>query len=225
MALPAWNDPAFKGGTMVKSALWLLSEVGEGNTFTKEQHRAAFPGVAQADRRMRDLRSYGWVIHTSVEDVTLKQEEQRFVAAGLPVWEPGARAGAAAAAVTAKQRQEAFAADGFQCTVCGIAGGEAYPDAPQETAVLSVARRGDGELGPLLVTECKRCRAGAAESSSVSAERLAADIKGLGPDDRSRIVRWIERGRRGPTPLDRAWTAYRRLPAEQRADVARRVIR
>jgi hypothetical protein len=226
VALPAWNDPDYKAGTMVRTALWLLSEVGEGNTFTKEQHRSAFPGIAQADRRMRDLRAFDWVIHTSVEDVTLKQEEQRFVSAGLPVWEPEARVSAASKAITAKQRQETFAADGFQCTVCGVAGGEAYPDAPHESAVLSVTRRHahpGGGADQLLVTECKRCRAGASAAAAVTVERLAADIKDLEPGDRSRLARWVERGRRGPTPLDRAWTAYRRLSAEERAEIAERI--
>lgn len=53
---PRWNDPDFAAGTMVRAALWLLDEIGEGNSFTKEQVREAFPGVSQADRRIRDLR-------------------------------------------------------------------------------------------------------------------------------------------------------------------------
>jgi hypothetical protein len=62
MTLPRWNDRNLKGGTMIRTALWLVSEIGEGNSFTKEQHRAAFSGIAQADRRLRDLRDHGWVI-------------------------------------------------------------------------------------------------------------------------------------------------------------------
>jgi len=85
MTLPSWNDPRFKAGTMVRTALWLISEVGIGNSFTKEKHRAAFSGITQADRRLRDLRAYGWVIHTRSEDLTLNVDEQRFVAVGSPV--------------------------------------------------------------------------------------------------------------------------------------------
>jgi hypothetical protein len=224
VALPKWNDPELKAGTMIRTALWLIAEVGEGNTFTKEQHRDAFPGVAQADRRMRDLRDFGWVIHTSAEDASLKPEEQRFVTAGLAVWEPGVRGSAAGKAITAKQRQATFAADGYQCTVCGIAGGEAYPDAPYESAVLSVTRREserpDGEKEVALITECKRCRSGASAAAAVSATRLLADLKALDPADRDRLARWVERGRRGATPLDRVWTAYRRLSAHERAEIA-----
>nr|BFE76826.1 hypothetical protein GCM10020092_101270 [Actinoplanes digitatis] len=95
MDLPAWDDPDFKGGTMVRAALWLVQVVGEGNTFTKEQLRLAFPGVSQADRRLRDLRDYRWSILTSTEDASLLAEEQRFLHVGVPVWDPAARRAAA----------------------------------------------------------------------------------------------------------------------------------
>ena len=76
---------------MVRGALWLLQVVGEGNTFTKNQLRDAFPGVSQVDRRIRDLRDYGWVVYSSTEDASLLREDQRFVKAGVPVWDPKAR--------------------------------------------------------------------------------------------------------------------------------------
>jgi hypothetical protein len=44
MSPRVWNDPKLKVGSMVRAALWLVEEVGEGNTFTKEQLREAFPG-------------------------------------------------------------------------------------------------------------------------------------------------------------------------------------
>lgn len=87
MALPSWTDT--KLGTMKRAALWLVSVVGEGNTFTKENVKEAFPGVSQADRRVRDLRKHGWRIDTNREDSSLGQHEQRFVAQGEPVWQPG----------------------------------------------------------------------------------------------------------------------------------------
>ncbi|MEU4572553.1 hypothetical protein [Nonomuraea sp. NPDC023979] len=210
---------------MVRTALWLVTEIGEGNVFTKEQHRGAFPGVSQADRRMRGLRDYGWVIHTSSDDVTLRPEEQRFVKAGLPVWKPGVRQSAAAKTITAKQRQAIFAADEYQCVVCGVAGGESYVDSPNETAVLAVTRRQvrlpGGEIEEQLITECKRCRSGMQEGEFGDVRRILSDIRDLDEADRKRLSRWIERGRRGPTALDRAWTSYRRLPADARAALAK----
>ncbi|MET9297445.1 hypothetical protein [Streptomyces sp. NPDC003077] len=87
--LPDWTDQ--KMGTMVRAALWLVSEVGEGNVFTREQLRAAFPDVAQIDRRVRDLRELGWQIATNRDDALLRPHESRFVRTGEPVWEPGVR--------------------------------------------------------------------------------------------------------------------------------------
>lgn len=212
---------------MVRGALWLLEVVGEGNIFTKEQVRTAFPGVSQADRRIRDLRDYGWKIYSSSDDVTLNLDEQRFVQAGIAVWDPAARRQAQVKSITTRERQAAMAADGYQCVVCGIGGGEPYPDSPNETAVLGIARRsvwlGDGSSDEQLVTECKRCRVGDSLSRPSDLSRLIADARNLDDVDQYRLRRWVDRGRRGPTPLDRVWNAYRQLPAEARRDFERHV--
>ncbi|MFJ4911950.1 hypothetical protein [Streptomyces sp. NPDC088726] len=223
VTLPAWNDPELKGGTMIRCALWLVQEIGEGKTFTKEQLRDAFPGIAQADRRLRDLRVFKWVILTSTEDASLLAEDQRFVKAGVQVWDPAARRAAAPQkAVTAKQKQSVLARDDYMCTVCGIGGAEPYIDDSNQTAVLSVTRRPtvlpDGREETLLVTECKRCRAGG-DGQAARADEVVAEIKSLDPADQRRLARWAERGRRGSTPLERAWNAYRRLPGDARQEV------
>ncbi|WP_328855701.1 hypothetical protein OHB01_17995 [Microbispora hainanensis] len=229
MALPAWNDPEHKAGTMVKSALWLVQVVGEGNTFTKEQVREAFPGVSQVDRRVRDLRDYGWVILTNTEDATLTAEDQRFVRAGVPVWDPVARRAAAPKkAISSKEKQAILQRDDYMCTVCGISGGEPYLDDSNQTAVLSVTRveviLPDGSEDVMLVTQCKRCRSGQL-GAPVRADEVLADIKALEPHDLRRLSRWIERGRRGSTPLERAWVAYRRLPEEAKRAVHKELDR
>ncbi|MFE1559600.1 hypothetical protein ACFW6V_32010 [Streptomyces sp. NPDC058734] len=87
--LPDWTNK--KMGTKVRAALWLATEVGEGNVYTKDQLRAAFPEAAQVDRRVRELRDHGWVIDTNRDDVSLAQHEARFVQAGERLWEPGVR--------------------------------------------------------------------------------------------------------------------------------------
>ncbi|MFC4913727.1 hypothetical protein [Actinomadura gamaensis] len=220
---PAWDDPALKAGGMVRAALWLVQEVGEGNSFTKEQLRTAFPGVSQIDRRVRDLRDYGWVILANTEDATLTTEEQRLAKVGAAVWDPKERRAAAPQnALSSKQIRAVLERDDFLCTTCGISGGEEYPDDPNRTAVLSVSRRTtvlpDGREQVLLVTECKRCRAGSTDAPA-RADEVAADIRVLDPADRRKLARWIERKRRVSTPLDRVWSAYRRLPAEAQAEI------
>lgn len=226
MPLPKWNDPKLKAGTMIRTALWLISEIGVGNSFTKEQHREAFSGVTQADRRIRDLRDYGWVIHTSVEDVTLNPDEQRFVAAGSPVWQRGVRKTAATNILTAKMRRAAFAENDYQCVLCGIAGGESYPDAPHMTAVLAITRRTvtgpEGQVQTMFVPECKRCRSGAT-SESIDVPQLLDRIDSLEPADRATFVHWCERGRRGP--IDQVWASFLHLPAVARDQVRARLNR
>ena len=206
---------------MVRGALWLLNDVGVGNTFTKEQLRQAFPGVSQIDRRVRDLRDYGWVIRSNTEDATLRPEEQRFIQAGLRVWEPAERRKGGEVTLTAKERRAVFEKDGYQCVVCGIAGGESYPDREYETAVLTLTKWSgstDDDPGsdPLFVTECRRCKSGQVSTGKADLHVVLSNISALPEDDRQRLRRWVARGRRGPTPLDRVWTSYRQLPAELR---------
>lgn len=220
-SMPVWNDPKLKGGTMVRGALWLVQEVGEGNTFTKHDVRTAFPGVSQADRRIRDLRDYGWVIDSSTYDVTLQPEEQRLVKVGAAVWDPRERRAAAPETVTAKERKQAFERDNFMCTVCGISGGEPYPEDGNKSAVLSVSRRtirdAAGSVHEVLVTECAYCRNGS-NNHVMDVSQFLAGADDLESQDRRRLDRWIQRGRRGSTPLERVWTAYRLLPAQARLE-------
>lgn len=222
MHQPRWDDPSFKAGTMVRGALWLLQVVGVGNTFTKGQVREAFPNVSQADRRIRDLRDYNWVVYSSSEDASLLAEDQRFVKPGIDVWDAKARREASSKrAIPSKTRHAILSRDDFMCTLCGIAGGEPYPDDPVITAVLAVSRRlaidSSGHELEELVTECKRCRSGRDEAPVDVRSALTAATS-LNPGDQRRLLRWMNRGRRGSTDLDRAWAAYRRVPPAQRPD-------
>ncbi|AXJ11835.1 hypothetical protein CFN17_11790 [Arthrobacter sp. PM3] len=209
---------------MIRGALWLLQVVGEGRTFTKNELRTAFPGISQIDRRIRDLRDYGWILHSSAEDASLLAEDQRFVKAGVPVWDPHERRQASPRkAISSKDRQAVLIRDGYMCTLCGIAGAESYPDDPVMTAVVAVSRRTlrtfDGRESETFVTECKRCTSGRGESPIDERDVLLAAAE-LSPQDRRRFIRWTERGRRGSTELDRAWAAYLRIPSDRRKGVA-----
>jgi hypothetical protein len=223
---PSWDDPT-AGGTMVRGALWLIQVVGEGNTFTKNDIREAFPGISQADRRVRDLRSYGWIMYSSVEDASLSSEDQRFVSSGVPVWDPKARrANAPTRTVSAKERQAVLKRDGHMCTLCGISGGEPYPDDPVSTAVLAVSRRtvnlDSGREESVLITECKRCKSGEAPPP-LGVDDAVASTADLSPSELRRLLRWMDRGRRGSTELDRAWATYLRVPSDRWPEVVDRI--
>lgn len=225
---PAWNDPGLRAGTRIKVALWLLAEVGEGNTFTKAQLREAFPGVEQVDRRMRDLRSDGWIIHTNREDPGLPTNTLCLVKAGDDVWDSQASRRRSEPGLSNKERASVLAADDFMCTVCGIAAGEAYPDSRRgETAQLSVSVR--EELLPerasrrRFVTECKRCKAGDTQAAPPRTADVLTAVDSLSAADREELAQWVRRGRRLPRRVEQLWTEYRRLPADARVAVAERL--
>lgn len=226
MTLPSWQkkmDGDRKVGSMVRAALWLLTEVGEDNIFTKADLRSAFPDVAQIDRRIRDLRDHGWRIDTSRDDPTLKQEEQRFVSRGAEVWIPGqAKAPKHKNGLTAAQRQKTFEADSYLCRSCGIAAGEAYEDDLTQ-AVLNIARRkvltAGGAEEYQLVTECKRCGSGNTDRE-VDLGALLELVEDLSEMERRILAGWIEADQRTPEPIDKLWGVYRTLPEKARKAVA-----
>ncbi|WP_204287592.1 hypothetical protein [Microbispora amethystogenes] len=206
---------------MKRAALWLVQVVGEGNSFTKDQLREAFPGVTQIDRRMRDLRDFGWKIDTYREDLRLEANEQRFSAMGVPVWEPG-KATKKAITITAVQRRELLARDSYLCRSCGISGGQPYDDGTYETAQLDVARRQvrnpDGSTAIELVTECNRCRVGGRDVT-VDLEAILGRINHLSKFERDILADWISTDKRAFSELETIWATYRTLPAASRAKV------
>lgn len=224
---PVWNDPELNAGTKVKVALWLLDVVGEGNVFTKAQLREAFPGVEQVDRRMRDLRPHGWVINTNREDPGLPLNTLRFARMGDAVWDPRARR-STSPELSSRERSAVLAADDYMCTVCGIAGGDEYPDSHRgETAQLSVSSKkeilADGSEERRHVTQCKRCKAGGAQDSAPQLADVLQVIDMLSTAEREELAQWVRRGRRIPRRVDQLWTEYRRLPSASRKDVAERL--
>lgn len=216
MTLPSWRDSSL--GTMARGALWLVTEVGEGSTFTKSQLREAFPDVSQIDRRLRDLRAYDWEIYTRREDPGLRQEEQRFVKKGLEVWVPGVTRERQKATLTSAQRTKILADDDHLCRSCGAAAGDLFEDGVA-SAQLDIARRkvqlsdGSTELHP--VVECNRCRVGN-KDSVVDLESVIAEVEGLAPLEREILGEWIKRDRREFGAVEKLWAVYRTLPKESR---------
>ncbi|MFD3517241.1 hypothetical protein [Streptomyces sp. NPDC058657] len=218
--IPSWREAG--RGTMVRCALWLVSEVGLGEVFTKTSLREAFPETSQIDRRMRDLRDRGWVIATNREDPTLTPSEHRFVTMGAEVWKPGqSKAKTPAAMITATQRREIFDLDGHLCRICGVAAGEAY-DGGVETAQLDVARRDvlkpDGSMGTEMVTECKRCRIGG-RGTQADLAGLLGRLERMSGIEREHFAMWLAADRRDFSPMEQLWGEYRTLPAESRKAV------
>ncbi|MDF6020974.1 hypothetical protein [Streptomyces sp. JH34] len=211
---------------MKRVALWLVSEVGEGEAFTKEALREAFPGVSQVDRRMRDLRDFGWLIATNREDDGLDSHEQRFVKRGDPVWEPGrATRRSGTTAIGAGRRREVIEQDGRMCRSCGITPGNPYADT-DEAAQLDIARRKvlkpDGTKVTELITECKRCRIGGKELVA-DLGRVLSEAAALSSIEREVLSGWMEADERQFGRLEQLWSDYRSLPEESRAHLRKQL--
>jgi hypothetical protein len=212
MTLPSWRDEKF--GTMKRAALWLVTVVGEGNTFTKEDVKNAFPGISQADRRVRDLRDYGWKIDTHREDGYLGQHEQRFVAQGQPVW---VKATKDSSSITDTQRRKILARDGNRCRSCGITPGQAYAGS-FETAQIDIARRKvkhNGRTQVQLVAECNRCRVGG-RGLEADLDAVLDGVSKLGGLQRQMLADWIVADEREFGAVERLWGDFRTLPEESR---------
>lgn len=221
MTVPNWKT--FDGGTKIRVALWLHEEVGPGGVFTKAQLRGAFPNVEQVDRRMRDLRPEGWVIHTNSQDVSLEPDELRLVSVGGRVWERSYRS-AAVSTIPDAERRTVMRRDNFACVFCGISAGEPYGDDPGRTAVLAVTRGTAAGQTNALSTVCARCR-GASAQTTTSAEEVLVELKDLDSVDRESFRLWLAKDRRIQTPLDTTWLHFVRLPPEQRVKVVEAVRR
>ncbi|WP_156179018.1 hypothetical protein [Saccharothrix sp. ST-888] len=182
--------------------------------------------MAQIDRRLRELRGYGWQIATYRDDAALKQEEYRYVARGQELWLPGqAKASLQSNSLTAPQRIKVWQADNFLCRTCGVGTGESYDDGV-ELSKLNIARRkvrlADGVTETQLVTECKRCHAGRDEREVDLGEMLSR-VHDLAPLERKVLAGWIEADRRTPGALERLWGNYRTLPERSRRAIAQAV--
>ncbi|MCA1185207.1 hypothetical protein LCD36_01965 [Saccharopolyspora sp. 6T] len=206
---------------MVRAALWLESEVGEGEVFSKRKLRDAFPETAQIDRRVRDLRDHGWRIDTSREDPSLRQEEQRYAKRGDEVWLSRRGKPAAKAPLTTAQRSKILAADNHLCRSCGVAAGDFYEDGVL-SAQLDITRRRvsnlDGTVEVQLITECNRCRVGGRGTQADLAKIIDA-LSLLGPLERQIFARWVRDDTREFNGIEKLWGRYRALPAEARSTV------
>lgn len=221
--MPPWTDRSY--GSMVRAALWLEQVVGLGGVFTKTDLRNAFPDVAQIDRRLRDLRDHGWRISTSREDVSLRQEEQRYAERGAQVWVPGEARAKPKAAISAAQRSQVLYRDDNLCRSCGIAHGDPFDDGSK--AQLDIARRSvrlpNGKEEVQLVTECNRCRVGG-RHRVVDVGDILEQVDSLGPLELKIFAGWIAADERKLSGLEKLWGAYRALPAESR-DVISQAVR
>ncbi|MFN8214778.1 MAG: HNH endonuclease [Candidatus Nanopelagicales bacterium] len=224
--MPDYRDQTIKMGSMVRCACWLATAVGEGGVFTKAQLRDAVPGVEQIDRRMRDLRDFGWRIDESRMTSDLQPDELRLVRIGVPVWDHDARKAAKKGGISSKVRQEVFHRDGHACVRCGAAAGEYFDDEPGVRVRLTAAHLYPSTMGGKataadLVTACQRCNEAIREQTPnyLDEQQVLARMRSLGRTDRLRLLQRMRTRRRETDKVDDVWRAYLQLPGVERSVV------
>lgn len=218
-----------KLGTRIRVALWLYTEIGEGQRFSKQQLRKAIPDVEQIDRRMRDLRPAGWIIKTYRDMASLSADELFLEKVGTHVWKPGQRS-VGLRAISGKVRREVMERDGHRCVRCGVSAGEEYFDDPGSYARLTLGhvtphKHGSGAQLEDLVTECARCNETTKHLTGVqfSAEQVWDRIQELPKKEKIKLLAWMAAGRRATTDTEQIWARYRQLPAAHRDDLEKRL--
>jgi hypothetical protein len=219
-----------KFGAEPKLASWLNFNAKVGDVFTLRQLRevlgdSAGPNTHEHfNRRLRNLRKYGWSFHSNRDSVELRPDEYRLAEIGTPIWLGKSKFGKKA--TSDKIRREVFERDGHRCLICGIGAGEYYPDQPTKKARLTLGHfvadslRGSNDAANLR-TECSRCNEPAKEvvARSESAAEILPKIRNLSKAEKIRLLSWIERGQRERDTVDRLFDQYRSLPSSQRDEI------
>ncbi|MFH8283992.1 hypothetical protein [Streptomyces antibioticus] len=202
-----------------------LAEIGEGSVFTKLQLFEGVPGVAQADRRMRDLRELGWKIDNYKTDPRLQPDEYRLTELGTRIDLGEQPAETPRPRIPAARRREALDRAGSACQTCGMQAGELYPDEDQR-AVLSVhlidpTPPVDTDL-PNLRVECQRCNAGLRGGGTalpVPEDVLTRAIALSSREEKRRLYRLMQSGRPERDDVDLIFADWLRLGRDERVDV------
>jgi hypothetical protein len=165
-----------------------LSARGKGTVFKVADLEAMVQEATgrhrtEVDRRLRDLRAYGWSIASYKTDPILAVDELRVDKIGERVWESGWRP-APGNSCPSGLRQSILHRDNSTCQTCGVRAGDTYCDNPEINARLTIARKipatsgGEYSLRNCYV-ECARCNE-QERDTYVHAIRLCAACGGTG---------------------------------------------
>lgn len=207
--------------SLVRVATYVAS-IGEAGIFTKLELLKAVPDVAQADRRMRDLRSMGWVIDNYKINSNLSPDQYLLRTIGTRV-DLGEKAEGQRKTVTGAKRRRILDRDAHVCQSCFTAGGEEFADAPGRRATLTighiipVTRGGSDEEGNLRA-ECQRCNDEARDNTDNPPdpdEVLTQASRGSRKDKRQ-LYMWMQQNRRSISDQERLFFKWRRLPIDKR---------
>lgn len=199
------SDPVARAeSSLTLVARWLTDVVGEGAIFTKQGLRAALPQFEQVDRRMRDLRAYGWRIDTNREDARLEPSELRLVETGE---QPGTPEFLAVSAnrITSRERLAAFSQSGFRCQMCGVQVGDRNESDSGFARLRAIRVVGE----PTVV--CTECAPATTAQVSTDIELFKTRLVKLSREERVRLRERINEGE-SQTRIESAVSLAARLP-------------
>lgn len=197
-----------------------LTARGEGGTFTLLELREAVP-VAQADRRMRELRQATpdpWRIASSQNDRSLPSGVYRIDHIGSARIAP---------TVSSRVRREVFEEAHNRCQVCGIGVGEEYSEYPGEVARLQLGhwvpmdQGGSPTAKSNMRAECHRCNGGIRnlQGGIVTADSVTARLRALPRASQNSLLQWLNQGRRDVSDGERLYYEISQLPPAARETV------
>lgn len=225
--LAVWPGGQAHFGDEPRIAAWLAFNKAPGDIFTTEELRRALGDRLSRSsrndrehfqRRIRELRSIrdGWIFPSTKHDRGLDVGDYKLEKIG---WHPalGPRP-KDNTKISTRTRRIVLERDHYRCFHCGVVAGEPYADLQNRRAVLTVGhivprdRGGSGDASNLRA-ECAACNESARSDTSPpeSREALIASINNLKSADRSKLLLWVNAGRRVRDGVDEAYDRYRRL--------------
>jgi 5-methylcytosine-specific restriction endonuclease McrA len=202
-----------------------IASVGTNNMFTKMDLLEAVSGVAQADRRMRDLREMGWIIENYKTNPQLRPEQYLVRKIGTRIDLGERRPSTVRKSITGPKRLRVLERDGHTCQICGITAAMNYVDEPDRQAVMTVGHivsltHGGTDDEDNLRTECTRCAtASPGNDKNLPTHQLISLTQDTGNlEEKERLFSWMAVGRRTIDATEMAFNEWARLPASKRLE-------
>ncbi|MGY0463024.1 HNH endonuclease [Kitasatospora sp. cg17-2] len=218
------DESGVRRTSLVKVAEFVASKLG--GKFSKLELFRAVPEVAQADRRMRDLRTMGWKIDNYKINPNLKPDEYLVRELGTRVDLGEAAPKTVRKNITGPKRRRIFERDGHMCQVCGIRAGQPFSDAPERIATLTIGHlvpvnRGGQNTDDNLRAECQRC---GDESRDITmdpptSQQVLTHASQGSLRDKKLLYSWMQAGRREPTDIEMVFREWSRLSYVDRLEV------
>ncbi|MFI6375766.1 HNH endonuclease [Streptomyces sp. NPDC050546] len=216
-------------------AAWLWFNKEMGDIFTMNELRDALGSdiVGKSEhlnRRLRTLRSVGWLIPSYKDDGSLGTDEYRLQAKGARYWLDADRQAHKRFAPSARVRRDVMDRDGGRCVVCGAAAGESYPGEPDSKARLTIGhrvpqerlrtRRAADDIDNWR-TECARCNEPVRDEipDPWQYDEVLAQARRLSRGNKQTLLSWLHRAERTRSELDRIYDLARVLSHKEREDL------